>query len=73
MRNLAAALVAIMCWVGLAIQFANTFGNQHHQVATTLWVLVRFFTVLQPARRAGHDMGRNWSPRLAGTAQEAWP
>ena len=46
MRNLAAALVAIMCWVGLAVQFADTFGNQHHQVAATLWVLVRFFTIL---------------------------
>jgi hypothetical protein len=44
MRNLAAALIAIVCWAGLAIQFSHTFGNQH-QVATTLWVLVRFFTV----------------------------
>jgi hypothetical protein len=46
MRNLAAALIAVICWAGLAIQFSNTFGNQHHQVNATLWVLVRFFTVL---------------------------
>ena len=46
MRNLAAALVAIICWAGLAIQFSNALGNQHHEVGTTLWVLARFFTVL---------------------------
>ena len=74
MRNLAAALVAIMCWVGLAIQFANTFGNQHHQVATTLWVLVALLhRAYQPARRAGYDLGRDGPPRLAGTARRSDP
>ena len=45
MRSAAAALVAIICWSGLAIQFSATFANQHHVIAT-LWVLLRFFTVI---------------------------
>ena len=45
MRNAAAALVAIICWAGLAIQFSATFANQHH-VVPALWVLLRFFTVI---------------------------
>jgi len=45
MRSAAAALVAIICWAGLAIQFSATFANQHH-VVPTLWVLLRFFTVI---------------------------
>src|SRR6476469_1443615 len=45
MRNAAAALVAIICWAGLAIQFNATFASQHH-VVPTLWVLLRFFTVI---------------------------
>ena len=45
MHRAAAALVAIICWAGLAIQFASTFSNQH-DVATTLWVLARFFTII---------------------------
>ena len=45
MRNIAAAIVALICWAGLAIQFSATFSNQHDAV-TTLWILVRFFTVL---------------------------
>ena len=45
MRNALAALVAIVCWAGLAIQFSATYGHQHH-VVTTLWVLARFFTIL---------------------------
>jgi hypothetical protein len=45
MRNAAAALVAIVCWAGLAVQFAATYGVQH-DVTATLWVLARFFTIL---------------------------
>ena len=45
MRNLAAAIVALICWAGLAIQFSATYSSQHDVVAT-LWILVRFFTVL---------------------------
>jgi hypothetical protein len=45
MRNAFAALVAIVCWAGLAIQFSATYGHEH-QLLATLWVLARFFTVL---------------------------
>lgn len=45
MRNAAAALVAIVCWAGLIVQFAVTFGNQHHLILT-FWILLRFFTVI---------------------------
>ena len=45
MRNAAAALVAIVCWTGLAVQFSATYAVQQ-DVAATLWVLARFFTVL---------------------------
>jgi hypothetical protein len=43
--RLAAALVAITCWAGLAIQFAASYA-QHVDVISTLWALGRFFTVL---------------------------
>ena len=44
MRNLFAALVAVVCWAGLAIQFALTFGHGH-QLIGTAWDLARFFTI----------------------------
>jgi hypothetical protein len=69
MRNLAAALVAIICWAGLAIQFADTYNNQHH-VATALWILARFFTVLTNVLVAlvmtWVAIGRRASPELLG-------
>lgn len=45
MRNGAAALVAMICWAGLAIQFSVTYGH-HHQLAVTVWTLALFFTIL---------------------------
>ena len=45
MPKVAAALVALICWAGLAIQFSVSYANQHDVVAT-LWVLARFFTIL---------------------------
>jgi len=45
MRNAAAALVATVCWAGLAVQFSATYSNQHH-LGAALWVLARFFTIL---------------------------
>ena len=45
MRSVTAALVAIICWAGLAVQFSATYGNQH-DVAATVWILLRFFTVI---------------------------
>jgi len=45
MHKAGAALVAMICWAGLAVQFSATYGNQHN-VGATLWVLARFFTIL---------------------------
>src|SRR5262249_5057466 len=44
MARIAAALVALICWVGLAVQFRATYAN-HPDFAATLWILLRFFTV----------------------------
>jgi len=43
--NLAAIVVALICWAGLAIQFNATHAAQGDVVAT-LWILLRFFTVI---------------------------
>ena len=45
MPKVAAALVAILCWAGLAIQFGHTYGFEH-RIGLTLWVIARFFTVV---------------------------
>src|SRR5690348_16247051 len=45
MPRAVAAHVALVCWAGLAIQFSATYSNQH-DVAKTLWILLRFFTVI---------------------------
>jgi hypothetical protein len=45
MPRVAAALVAIVCWAGLAIQFSATYAN-HPDVLAALWILARFFTIL---------------------------
>ena len=45
MRNAFAALVAIACSAGLALQFSASYGNSHHVLAT-MWTLARFFTII---------------------------
>jgi hypothetical protein len=67
--KLAAALVAIICWAGLAIQFAATYAN-HPDVLATLWILARFFTVITNLAVAlamtAVALGRPLSPFLLG-------
>ncbi len=69
MRSLAAALVAIVCWAGLAVQFSATYGNQH-DLAATLWILARFFTILTNLLLAvtmtAVAVGRRVSPFILG-------
>ena len=43
--KLAAALVALVCWVGLALNFSATYASQGDVVAT-LWRLGHFFTII---------------------------
>ena len=45
MPRAAAALIALVCWGGIALQFSATYAAQHI-VLLTLWVLARFFTVI---------------------------
>jgi hypothetical protein len=45
MPRAAAALIALACWTGIALQFAATYATQHG-VLLTLWVLARFFTIV---------------------------
>lgn len=69
MRSAAAALVAIACWAGLAVQFASSYANIHH-IGTTLWVLARFFTTITNLLAAtvmtGVAIGKEPSPRILG-------
>jgi hypothetical protein len=69
MPRAAAALVAIACWAGLAVQFAATYGEQH-DVARTLWILARYFTILTNLIVAlvmtAVAIGRRASPLLLG-------
>lgn len=69
MRNAAAALVAIVCWAGLAIQFSHTYGFEH-RIGLTLWVIARFFTVLTNLLVAlvmtWVAVGRRTSPQVLG-------
>jgi len=39
-----AAVIALVAWAGLAIQFSATF-NANDAIAETLWILLRYFTV----------------------------
>jgi hypothetical protein len=45
MPRAAAALVALVCWVGLAVQFSASYRD-NGDVLETLWALARFFTIL---------------------------
>jgi hypothetical protein len=45
MPRIAAAIIAIVCWTGLAIQFSASYAN-HVDLISTLWSLGRFFTIL---------------------------
>jgi hypothetical protein len=59
----------LICWAGLAILFSANYANQH-VVVSTLWILVRFFTVLTNLALAiimtWVAIGRRISPFLLG-------
>jgi len=40
-----AALIALVCWVGIGLQFWATYGHMH-DVVGTVWTLARFFTII---------------------------
>ena len=45
MARAAAAFIALVAWIGLAVQFRATLASGY-SAAETAWILVRFFTVL---------------------------
>ena len=67
MPRVTAALIALIAWAGLAIQFKATLGNVG-SIGETLWVLTRFFTVLTNLAVAVTftilALGRRLSPSL---------
>lgn len=69
MHRAGAALVAIVCWAGVAVQFSATYGAQH-DVATAVWILARFFTILTNVLVAivmtGVAIGRRAPPFVLG-------
>ena len=69
MPRAAAALVAIVCWAGLAVQFSANYANGH-SVVPTLWILARFFTVitnlLVAVAMTWVAIGRRASPFMLG-------
>ena len=46
MGRAAAALIALVCWAGLGLQFWVSFTSHQFDVRLTLWILARFFTIL---------------------------
>lgn len=69
MPRLAAAVIALFAWAGLAIQFNATFGNSG-SLGDTVWILARFFTVLTNLVVAVTftmlALGRQLAPSLLG-------
>jgi len=69
MAKAAAALVAIVCWAGLAVQLSATYG-EHHDLLTALWIIARFFTILTNLAVAvtmtSFATGRRVSPQVLG-------
>ena len=45
MHRAAAALIALVCWVGIGLQFWATYSHTHDLLAT-VWTLARFFTII---------------------------
>jgi hypothetical protein len=45
MGRAAAAFIAILCWVGIAINFWASYSHTH-DVLVSLWNLARFFTII---------------------------
>lgn len=46
MARAAAALLALVCWAGIGIQFWASYTFRHYDLLLTLWTLVRFFTII---------------------------
>jgi len=70
MGRAAAALIALVCWLGLGLQFWASFTFRHYDVLLTLWTLARFFTIISNFALAIAmtmvALGRRLSPVVLG-------
>jgi hypothetical protein len=70
MHRAAAALIALVCWAGIALQFWASFTFRHYDLVLTLWTLARFFTIICNLALAiamtGVALGKRHSPLLLG-------
>ena len=68
MLRVAAGAVALICWAGLAIRFAATHGQ--YDAAETVWILLRYFTVitnlLVAIAMSAVALGKRLSPFILG-------
>jgi len=69
MHKVAAALIALVSWAGIVLQFSATYGHSHDVIAT-LWTLARFFTIITNLALAVAmsliAFGKRLSPLLLG-------
>lgn len=73
--RIAALAVAAVAWLGLGVQYVATFrGPANGDVAMTLWMLLRFFTIwaniVVAVMMSGMGLGQRWAqkPVLLGGA-----
>ena len=69
MARIAAALIALVCWTGIAINLWNSYSHSH-DLLVTLWNVARFFTIIGNLALAvamtGIALGRRVSPLILG-------
>ena len=70
MHKAAAALIALVCWAGLVLQFWASYTFRHYDLILTLWTLARFFTIISnlalAAAMTGVAFGKRISPLILG-------
>ena len=70
MRRTAAAFIALVCWVGIGLQFWASFTFRNYELVPTLWSLARFFTIIcnlaLAATMSAVALGRRFSPLVLG-------
>jgi hypothetical protein len=70
MARVAAALVALVCWAGISLQFWASFTFRHYDLVLTLWTLARFFTIIGNLALAvamtAVALGKRVSPQVLG-------
>jgi hypothetical protein len=70
MHRAAAALIALVCWVGILLQFWASYTFRHYDLGLTLWTLARFFTIISNLALAiamtAVALGKRVSPLVLG-------